>query len=298
MNLDQRQQAGLACLAITAVGWALNFTLMKLLLLEWPPLFSRGVAGLVGATALALVALRLGDSLVLPRRLIGRMLMDGFTNVFAWMGFSTLALLWLPVGQSLLLLYTMPIWAMLLAWPIRGTRPSRRNVLSLALGLIGVSLLFGSQDGEFGRAQLLGCALSLGAAVLFALGTVLYRTPIEMPLVVRAAWQIGLGCLPLTVLGLMFERPHFSALTPFGFGILIYMAIVAMALCYITWFGALRHLPASTASAGLLSVPVLGVLIAAVLLGEPLGFREIMAMMLTLGGVAIAIRSPPSAPTQ
>ncbi|WP_322098884.1 DMT family transporter [Microvirga roseola] len=243
MSLDQRKRTGFACLAITAVGWALNFTLMKLLLLEWPPLFSRGLAGLVGAAALALVALRLGESLVLPRRLNGRMLAEAFTNVFAWMGFATLALRWLPVGQSLLLLYTMPIWATLLAWPISGTRPSGRSVLSLALGLVGVSLLLGSQDEAFDRAQLLGCALSLGAAMLFALGTVLNRTPTEMPFVARTAWQVGLGCLPLTILGLLFERPHFSALSLFGFGIMVYMAIVAMALCYITWFSALRRLP-------------------------------------------------------
>lgn len=298
VNLDQRQQAGLACLAITAVGWALNFTLIKFLLVEWPPLFSRGLAGLAGAAALALVARGLGESLVLPRRLIGRTLADGFINVFAWMGFSTLALLWLPVGQSLLLLYTMPIWATVLAWPIHGTRPSGRNVLSLALGLAGVSLLFGNRDGEFYRTQLLGCALSLGAAMLFALGTVLKRKPTEMPLLARTAWQVGLGCLPLTLLGLLFERPHFSALSPAGFGILVYMAIVAMALCYVTWFTALRHLPASTASAGLLLVPVLGVLIAAVLLDEPLGPREIMAMILTLGGVAIAVGAPSAIATK
>lgn len=297
VNLDQRQWAGLVCLAITAVGWALNFTLMKLLILEWPPLFSRGVAGLVGAATLALIALRLGDSLVLPRRLIGRTLADGFTNVFAWMGFSTLALLWLPVGQILLLVYTMPIWVTLLAWPVHGIRPTGRNVFSIALGIVGVSLLFGGQDGDLEWTQLLGCALSLGAAILFALGTVVNRAPTEMSLVSRTTWQVGLGCLPLTILGLLFERPDFSALSPSGFGILVYMAIVAMALCYLTWFSALRGLQASTASAGLLSVPVLGVLFAALLLGEPLGPREIVAMILTLSGVAIALHSPVTATT-
>lgn len=291
VNIDRPQQIAVACLAVTAVGWALNFTLMKFLLLEWPPLFSRGLAGLVGAAALALVALGLGESLVLPRRLIGRTLAEAFTNVFAWMGLATLALVWLPVGQSLLLLYTTPIWATLLAWPISGTKPSGSNVLSLALGIAGVTLLLGSHDGGVDSGRLLGWALSLGAAILFALGTVLNRRPAEMPFVTRTAWQVGMGCLPLVILGLLLERPHFSALSPSGFGIMAYMALVAMALCYVTWFSALRRLPASTASAGLLSVPVLGMLIAAALLGEPLGFREIAAMILTLGGVAIAMGS-------
>jgi probable blue pigment (indigoidine) exporter len=45
---------GLVLLAITSVGWGLNFPIMKHLLTEWPPLSSRGLCGIVGAAALAL----------------------------------------------------------------------------------------------------------------------------------------------------------------------------------------------------------------------------------------------------
>jgi len=38
-------------------------------------------------------------------------------------------------------------------------------------------------------------------------------------------------------------------------------------------------------------VPVVGVLAAAAMLQEPLGFREIAALVITLGGVAVAVRS-------
>jgi drug/metabolite transporter (DMT)-like permease len=292
MTFVPRQSIGVAYLAVTASGWALNFTLMKILLLEWPPLFSRGLAGLVGATSLALIAAMLGESLILPRRLIGRMLGEAFTNVFAWMGFSTLALLWLPVGQNLLLIYTMPIWATLIAWPLSGTRPSGRTVLSLVLGVTGVGLLLGGQEGAFSVEKLFGYGLALGAALLFALGTVVNRTPMAMSIVARTAWQVGLGCLPLTLLGLLFEQPRFGALSPTGFGIMIYMASVAMSLCYLTWFGALRNLPPTMASSGLLAVPVLGVVMAAVLLGEPFGLRQLMALMLTLSGVVMALWAP------
>jgi drug/metabolite transporter (DMT)-like permease len=46
---------GLMLLAITSVGWGLNFPIMKHLLTEWPPLSSRGLSGIVGAAALALL---------------------------------------------------------------------------------------------------------------------------------------------------------------------------------------------------------------------------------------------------
>ena len=47
---------GLVFLAVASVGWGLNFPIMKHLLTEWPPLSSRGLCGVVGAAALALIA--------------------------------------------------------------------------------------------------------------------------------------------------------------------------------------------------------------------------------------------------
>jgi drug/metabolite transporter (DMT)-like permease len=46
---------------------------------------------------------------------------------------------------------------------------------------------------------------------------------------------------------------------------------------------------------GTLVVPVMGVIGAAVVLGEPLGLREVIAMALTLGGVTLALRKPAAA---
>jgi probable blue pigment (indigoidine) exporter len=47
----------------------------------------------------------------------------------------------------------------------------------------------------------------------------------------------------------------------------------------------------ATASIGTLLVPVVGVLSAAAMLHEPLGVRELAALVFTLGGVALALRS-------
>ena len=54
-------------------------------------------------------------------------------------------------------------------------------------------------------------------------------------------------------------------------------------------FATLRRLPASTAAIGTLTVPIVGVVAAATMLGEPLGGREILAAALTLGGVALVV---------
>jgi drug/metabolite transporter (DMT)-like permease len=282
--------AGLGFLVVTAAGWAMNFTMMKILLRDWPPLFSRGFAGTMAAILLAIAARAMGQPLSVPRTLLPRIALTSFTNVFAWMGFSTLALRWLNVGATLLLVYTMPIWATLLAWPMRGTRPTARNWLSLALGCGGVVILMLGTGTTFGAGQFAGIVLALGAAVLFAFGTVLDRTPIPMPFVALTAWQVGLSCVPMALLGLALERTEIGSLSTAGLGILGYMIIVAMGLCYLSWFAAVRVLPAATAATGMLSVPVLGVVFAAIVLGEPFGPRQVAALTVTLAGVAIAMR--------
>lgn len=284
------RRIGLLLLVVTTTGWALNWPGMKILLREWPPLASRGLAGVVAALILAALALRAGQTLRVPREAWPRLLFASFTNVMAWMGFGTLSMVWLRVSEGALLIYTMALWATLLAWPILGTRPTLRQVLALVLGFSGIAVLLGGQGFSLGPDKLLGVGFALGAAVLFALGAVLNRRPLPISPLASAAWQVGLGCLPMLVFGFWFEAPQWGALSVSGWAVLVYMTLVPMGLCYVAWFETLRRLPATVASMGTLLVPLIGVISAGLMLGEPLGWREAAAMVLVLGGVTLALR--------
>jgi drug/metabolite transporter (DMT)-like permease len=262
---------------------------MKYLLRELPPLFARGAAGVTAALVIAVIAAALGERLTVPRHLAGRLVLAAFFNVFAWMGFSTLAMRWLSAGQGALLVYTMPIWATLLAWPILGRRPTTRVVTGLALCIAGVSLLFGGQDFALGGDKSAGVLLALSAAILFALGTIVVG-PLALPSFTSLAWQLAIGCIPMVVFGLLFEKPDLSAVTPLGWTLMAYMTIAPMGICYMTWFAALRRLPPATASVATLLTPVVGVTASAFFLGEPFGMKELLAMGLTIGGVALVLR--------
>jgi drug/metabolite transporter (DMT)-like permease len=282
------QTVGKLLLMVTALGWGLNWSVLKFVLQDWPPLFARGTAGLIGALCLALLAIARGDSLAVPREARAPLVVAAAINVFAWMGFTALALNWLKVSEGALIAYSMPIWAMMLAWPLLGARPTRRSLVALGLSVTGMVVLMGGPD--FSAAKLPGVLFAFAAAVLFALGTVKARKPLAMPGPAVAAWQVGLGCLPMVGLSLMLEQPHIASLSMQGAMGLAYMAIGPMALCYLTWFGALRRLPTAVAATSMLIVPVVGTLTAVPLLGETLGARELLAIVLTIGGVALALR--------
>lgn len=282
--------AGLLCLVVTSVGWGLNWPAMKVLLTEWPPLFARGSAGLAAALIIAFAAKAAGQSLRVPRGEAGRLVFAALINVFAWMGFATLALRWLKAGQAALLVYTMPVWVLLLAWPVLRKRPTVNGIIGLGLCFIGLILLFGGQEMPVGVAQVPGIMFALGAAILFAFGTVALKPP-ALPPLSSVAWQLFIGCAPMVVYGCVVEQPDVLLLSARGWAIMAYMTAVPMGLCYITWFAAVRRLPPEVASMSTLLTPVVGVAAAAVALGEPFGGKDVVAIGVALAGIALAVRS-------
>ena len=126
---------GLGCLVVTALGWGLNWPATKFLLEQCPPLTARGLAGVVAGLALAGIAAARGENLAVPPRLRLRLVASALLNVSAWMGLTTLSLLWLNAGEAATLAYTMPVWAALLAWPILGEQLGLYRIVALLLGI-------------------------------------------------------------------------------------------------------------------------------------------------------------------
>jgi probable blue pigment (indigoidine) exporter len=283
---------GLVFLAVTSVGWGLNFPIMKHLLTEWPPLSSRGLCGIVGAAALAGVALARRQRLDVPLGMRLRLVLVSWLTIGSWVAFMGLALLWLNASEAAVLGISIPVWVAFLAWPILGERLSLVRAVSLLVALAGIVVLIGGNGIDASLEKLPGLLFALAGAVCVALGTVLTKHfPLKMPPLSLAAWQIGIGCVPIAIIGLAVEHPQLSALSPVGWASMIYMTLIQFCLCYVCWFAALERLPAATASIGTLLVPVVGVLAAAAMLHEPLGLRELIALAVTLGGVAVALRS-------
>ena len=284
--------AGLAFLAITSVGWGFNWPVTKYLLGELPPLTLRGSTGVVGAVLLALLALLRGQSLRVPRHLWPRLVLAAILNVGCWMVLMGLALLWLPASEAALIAFTLPIWASTLAWPILGERPNLLRIISLVMAFAGLAAIMGGDGLAASAAKLPGIVMALGGAIGFAVGTVLAKKlPLNLPPLSAAAWQIGIGCLPIALVGLAVENSDFAGLSGLGWSLLFYSTVVQFCIAYLSWFAALARLPASVAAIGTMAVPVIGVAASALALHEPLGPGQIAALIFTLAGVALAARS-------
>ena len=278
-------------LAITSVGWGFNWPVTKYLLSELPPLTLRGSSGVIGAALLALLALLSRQSLHVPRWMWPRIVLLGVLNVTAWMVLMGLALLWLPASEAALIAYTMPVWASLLAWPVLGERPTLLRTIALLMAFAGLASIMGGNGLSASMQKLPGIIMALCGAIGFAVGTVLAkRRPILLPPIPAAAWQIGIGCLPVAIAGLLIETTNVSAITETGWALLVYSVVGQFCIAYVSWFAALARLPASVAAIGTMAVPVIGVVTSALALHEPLGPGQIGALIFTLAGVALATR--------
>ena len=216
-------------------------------------------------------------------------------NITSFTGLATLALIWLTATEAVIIAYTMPVWAAMLAWPILGERPTWPRVAGLVLGLSGVAVLLA---GSLLAGPTLdvaekwpGILFILGTALFFALGTVVTkRWPVVMAPVPLVGWQIGIGSIPLLLGAIVLEHRLPTQVPPLVWAAVAYVIVIGLAVSYLAWFRALKLLAASTAAIGTLLVPVIGVLSSTLLLGEPLGLRQGLALTLTVGGVALASR--------
>jgi drug/metabolite transporter (DMT)-like permease len=284
--------AGLMFLAITSLGWGFNWPVTKYLLSELPPLTLRGSTGVIGSALLAVLAVMWGQSLKVPRELWPRLMLAAVLNVMGWMVLMGLALLWLPASEAALIAYTMPVWASLLAWFVLGERMTWLRVLALVMAFAGLAAIMAANGISASAEKLPGIIMALTGSIGFALGAVLAKKlPLQLPPITAAAWQIGLGCFPVAVVGLFIETSHWDAVTKLGWLLVIYSTVVQFCIAYVAWFAALARLPASVAAIGTMAVPVIGVVASAIALHEPLGPGQIAALVFTLAGVVLATRS-------
>jgi drug/metabolite transporter (DMT)-like permease len=198
-------------------------------------------------------------------------------------------------GRAVIIAYTMPIWTSILGSFILGERLTPARLLGLCLGMIGLLILIGPDLKAIGSAPL-GVLFMLGASVSWAGGTVFIKYfRWTMPTAVFAGWQEVLGGIPVIIGALIFE-PITAILQVSWRGIAstAYVIIISMTLCYWAWVKIVQIFPSNVAAIGTLAIPVIGVFSSGFFLEEPLGLREMAALILVLMALAIGVVKPKS----
>lgn len=281
-------------LVVLCLGWGTTWVTMRMALEEIPP-FSMRVATLsLGAIMLALFARLRGRSLaVASGRTRIHICVASLFNIVAFSVFTPFAQLAAETSRVAIMVYTMPIWATLLALPILGERMTPTRTVALGLCIAGMTILVAPLAGLGIPA---GIMLALGAAVSWAAGTVYLKwAKLDGDPVAMTLWQVVFGVTVVAICLLVFEGSlnlQASGRALFG---LIYSGIIGSGLCYFLWFSIVRQLPASTSALGILASPVIGVITATIVLGERPTLTDAIGFALMLSASALVVLRPDGA---
>ena len=271
-------------LIVLSLTWGYTWVLAKQGLAYAPP-FAFAAERCVGGALALLLALKL---LGRPLKLVapGPTIAIGLTQVAGFMMFQTWALVEGGPGKTAVLIFTMPIWTLLMAWPILGERIRGNQWLAALSTLAGLVLIIEPWDMH---SSLFSKFLGLMAALCWATGTILIkrlRSTRQVDLLTLTTWQMILGAIPLILLALIVPEPATEWSVSY-MGILAFMSIASTALCWWLWVYILDRVPAWEASLSILGTPVIAILSSRLTFGEEFKTLEVTGILLIGGGLAL-----------
>jgi len=254
-------------LVVLGLIWGITWPVMKIALNEIPPLTMRGTAAVLGAVTYYMLCVVMRRSLRIPSlKVWAHVLVGSLLNIVAFSLFSAFAQLAATTSRVAILAYTMPIWAVLLAWWFLGERPNRVQVLALLLCAIGLAILIYPLAAN---GIPLGILFALAIGVCWAGGTVYLKwAHIDADQMGVGSWQMTIAAVILVAATLLFDGRHFSGVHLDGYLATAWTGIASNGVAYALWFTIIRRLPAVTASLGVLTSPVVGVIGSFLMLGE------------------------------
>jgi drug/metabolite transporter (DMT)-like permease len=217
--------------------------------------------------------------------------------VTVFLGGFTEAIIRAGPGIASVLVSTPPFFVALIGRVFLGEHVSRRVVAGLVIGFAGVVLMASSQLGSGSDAgdTALGMAFAIGAALGWAVGTMLVKQMLtrhpDTDVIGLTTGQYLIGGAVLLVLTLPIEG---TGGTDWSSGELwlsvAFISIVGSAMATAAYFGALRRLSATNATAWMFLAPVVTVLLE-IALGHVPESLVLAGMVITIAGVAI-VNSP------
>jgi len=274
----------LQILLLSAV-WGVSFLMMRIAVVDYPPLWIAMLRCALGAVLLWVVLLSGGKSLP-RRRLLHWLLLVALLNnavpfsLFAW------GEQWVPSNTAAVLNATVPIWTLLLAVCVNRTAPRWLTSVGVVLAFLGVLVVVvthtsSARESAGGNGMLFG-TLAIGAAALsYAIASLLAKAKLRgLDPIGLATTQLTLSALLLLPLTLSGAHPR-EFLTVAPMGAIAVLGFMGSGVAYLLYYKLLAEVSSTQVVAVTYLLPVWGVFWGLVA-GEDIGIP-------TYGGVAITL---------
>jgi drug/metabolite transporter (DMT)-like permease len=281
---------GAAAAILYVFIWASAFVPSRVLARGAPPLSILWIRFLLAG------ALLLGWALLtrqpIPRDLPtwGRLFLLGLGGNALYLGLNYEALRNLSAGMGSIIASTNPLIVALAAPFVLGEPLTRRKLLGLLLGFGGVVLAMHARAGT-SEARQPDVLLALSGVIAFVASNVLYKRMQVRPhpIVLNGAQLLCASAAVLPAALLLEGPPHIRWTAPIVWS-LAFLVLVLSVGASMLWFWILHHGEASRVSAYFFLTPAFGLLLSAVLLGEPLAPLDGVALAVIAAGLWLVAR--------
>jgi drug/metabolite transporter (DMT)-like permease len=282
-GVRSRRGAYIALVVLTLI-WGGNWIAMKFALANANPVVFNVERTWVAVAVLFGAMIAQGR----PLRPVGwrAIAVTGFFQTTINFGSTTMALAGGGAGRTSVLVFTMPFWTLLMAWPILHERVRGGQWIAIAAAFAGLVLVV---EPWYWHGDLSPRLWAVASGFGWAAGTVAtkyYQQRQRLDMQNFIAWQMAIGVLPLTLLPVFLDFPatHWSIAQA---ALLFHVGAVATAFGFLLWIAVLRVLPAGTASLNMFAIPVIALASSALIFGERLSAGEWAGIALIGIGLAI-----------
>jgi drug/metabolite transporter (DMT)-like permease len=191
----------------------------------------------------------------------------------------------------------IPVISAVLASLMLKERLTWLRILSLGIGLIGVVLMsagdlrqasFGSMKFLVGNLLIFGGCFGSSFYNVYCKG--LMKRFQEIEILIYSYITASIASIPLLIWAEPFHRDSFLAFDAKAIAAFLFLALFMYGASMLLFFKALQHLDVTTASTSLYLVPVFGVLLASLLLGERLSTPALIGAAIVLVATILVVR--------
>lgn len=266
-----------------ALIWSSAFTSARIIVADAPPLMISALRFAIAGTIGVIIARALGQSWHLTQAQWRATIIFGLCQNALYLGLYFTAMTTIEASLASIIASTMPLIVALLGWAAKGEKLSKMAVSGLVLGFGGVVMIMANRMGQ--GVDLFGVLLCVIGALALAIATLSVSNASSGGNVMMiVGLQMLVGSVALVFASLMFETWTVNwnpkMLTAFGY------TIVAPGL-FATWlwFALVARIGAVKAATFHFLNPFFGVAIAAMILGEQLGFWDIIGVAVICAGI-------------
>ena len=283
----------LLLVVLTALIWGSAFTAIKVAVPETGPYWLAASRVTIGF--LVLVPYAMWRGFVLPATawmwfLVALMAVFNVVVPFLLISWAELSI---DAGVTSLLMGTGPFFAIIGSHLFTtDDKLTPTKALGVILGFCGVLTIVGFDAfSGLGRSNLLAqIACFLGSMSYVASGLLVRK--IDIPPGRLACLALGISSLCLLIIALLADgmpSPDISAEASFA---LVYLGLLPTGFAYLLRFYLIRKIGYSTFAIGLNLIPVFGIFLGVLLLGEALSLRIVFALLLVVCGLFVTRLGP------